>query len=337
MPIMKAEIVTLSLVLGVPSLALAQQQVPAIDTTASYTPAAAQAPAGGTASAGTTDADKSQAPQIAPPPVNLLSGRQVSLSPKEQRAVRLSDEWKRRADMPTRGQEGAVVFTFGATLPTVVCAPLYPCNLLLQPGEVVQQLDVGDPVRWKVTPSFYGTGSNATTALVIKPTDSGLESALTVSTDRRLYVVKLASRLRDWMPKVAFSYPEDVQQAWAHYYAAQGRAREATVMSDGMNIDALDFGFRISGDSPSWRPIRVYTDGRKTYIQFPREMQFDEAPALVALGNDAGLFSSPSKQLVNYRKVRDRYVVDKVLTRAALISGVGSDQTQVEITREEGR
>jgi type IV secretion system protein VirB9 len=128
-----------------------------------------------------------------------------------------------------------------------------------------------------------------------------------------------------------------VHQAWANYDAQQARVQAATVMADGTNLEHLDFGFRISGDSPLWRPIRVYTDGRKTYIQFPRAMQFDKAPALVALGQAGGLFSSPREQLVNYRARGDRYVVDKVLARAALISGVGSDQTKVEITREEGR
>jgi P-type conjugative transfer protein TrbG len=314
---MKTNLLPLYLIVGVPALALAQPQVPAID------PAAARHRTPAFVATGAT-----------PPALPRLSGKQAPLNAKEQRAVRLSNEWKRRNDLPTRGQEGAVVFTFGATLPTVVCAPLYPCNLVLQAGEVVQQVDIGDAVRWKVTPSIYGTGSHATTALVIKPTDSGLESALTIATDRRLYTVKLLSRLRDWMPRVAFSYPEEVQQAWSDYAAAQARAREATVLSDGLPLDALDFGFRLSGDSPSWRPIRVYTDGRKTYIQFPREMQFDESPALVALGNDGALFSNASPQLVNYRQQKDRYVVDKVLKRAALITGVGGNQTRVEIRRE---
>ncbi|QCG94493.1 hypothetical protein E6C67_11235 [Azospirillum sp. TSA2s] len=77
-----------------------------------------------------------------------------------------------------------------------------------------------------------------------------------------------------------------------------------------------------------FHPERVYTDGRKTYIQFPSEMRYDESPALVAIGAD------DKEQLVNYRASGDRYVVDKVLRHAALISGVGGDQTKVEILRE---
>jgi hypothetical protein len=61
----------------------------------------------------------------------------------------------------------------------------------------------------------------------------------------------------------------------------------------------------------------------KIYIQFPRHVRHGDLPALVALGDDGGLFTEPSKQLVNYRYVHGRFEVDKVLERAALISGVG--------------
>jgi type IV secretion system protein VirB9 len=53
----------------------------------------------------------------------------------------------------------------------------------------------------------------------------------------------------------------------------------------------------------------------------------------VALANDGSWFSSPSPQLVNYRVQGNRYVVDAVLDRAALISGVGGDQQRVGLSR----
>jgi type IV secretion system protein VirB9 len=38
--------------------------------------------------------------------------------------------------------------------------------------------------------------------------------------------------------------------------------------------------------------------------------------------------------MVNYRMQGDRYVVDRVLDRAELVTGVGSGQTRVLITRD---
>ena len=58
-----------------------------------------------------------------------------------------------------------------------------------------------------------------------------------------------------------------------------------------------------------------------------------ELPALVALAGDGGLFTEPNKQLVNYRYVNGRFEVDRILDRAALISGVGWDQVEVKIAR----
>jgi P-type conjugative transfer protein TrbG len=310
---LKRTLIALSTALVLPSSVWAQQ-VPALEP--------APAPASAVMAPGSPERT------LPPPPVNLLSGREAPLNAKERHGVRLANQWKDRRDLPARGADGSVMFLYGATLPSVVCAPLRTCNLRLQPGEVVTQLDLGDPVRWKAVPAVSGSGDDATTTVVIKPSDSGLETSMTISTDRRLYVVQLVSRTRDWMPVVSFSYPEEAQAAWAAYATDQQRRREATVLPDGLNAAALDFGFRIAGDSPAWRPVRVYSDGVRTYIQFPPAMRHDEAPALVALGGD------DREQLVNYRLSGDRYVVDKVLRRAALISGVGSAQTKVEILRD---
>lgn len=311
---MKKPLFSAALVLGLPVLAAAQF--------ADQGAVAPGAPPPGPISA--------PLPAIAPPPVGLVSGRQAPLGPKERQAMRLANEWKGRTKgvQPRRGQDGTVMFSYGATLPTLVCAPLYLCNLHLQPGEVINQLDVADPVRWKVTPSLYGGGANATTLLVIKPTDAGLETSMTIATNRRFYTTRLVSRAKDWMPNVAFSYPEETHGSWSAYYAALQRQRETAAQVDGQDTANLDFGYRLQGEA-DWKPLRVYTDGVKTYVQFPPTTKNAELPALVALDADE------REQLVNYRLAGDKFVVDKVLKNAALISGVGSGQEKIDIVRDE--
>jgi type IV secretion system protein VirB9 len=138
------------------------------------------------------------------------------------------------------------------------------------------------------------------------------------------------------MPRVSFAYPDDTRAAWRAYgHARDDRAEAAAAIQSGGSSD-FHFDYAISGDSPSWRPVRVFASGAKTYIEFPRDIGAGELPTLVALGDDGGLFTEPSKQLVNYRFVRGRFEVDKLLTRAALISGVGRDQTEVRIERQGG-
>jgi type IV secretion system protein VirB9 len=236
--------------------------------------------------------------------------------------------------MPARGADGSIVFIFGATLPTVVCAPLYVCDLVLQAGETVNDLNVGDSVRWQITPATQGAGEESITHVIIKPTDVGLVTNLIITTNRRAYTIKLVSRAEDWMPRVSFHYPSDLRGQWGAYRQAASARSEAAGAAIGSGAADFDFGYSLSGDSPSWRPVRVFSNGAKTYIEFPRDIGSGELPTLVALGDDGGLFTEPSKQLVNYRFVNGRFEVDKVLLRAALISGVGRDQVAVRIERQ---
>jgi type IV secretion system protein TrbG len=299
-------------------------------------PAPPKTGAEGASVAGATKAAASPVPAQMPPPVQLVAPS-APLDAKERRAVILARLWRNRREMPERGEDGVVRFLFGATLPTIVCAPLQVCNLALQPGEVVHDVQLGDSVRWKISPSISGGGSDQTTHLIIKPVDAGLVSSLNVATNRRTYAIKLVSTQREWMPLVAFNYPDDMQRQWSAYRQTVAFGAAANTLPTGENTANLDFGFQLSGDDPGWKPVRVYTDGAKTYIEFPRTISFTSAPTLVALDNTGGWLSSGSTQMVNYRMLGNRYVVDRVLDRAELISGVGSGQTRVAITRDGAR
>lgn len=256
-----------------------------------------------------------------------------ALNDKEQAALRLVRQWKDSPDKPRRSADGSVKYLFGATLPTMICTPLQVCAIRLQAGEVVNDVHVGDAARWKVTPSTIGAGPGAITNVIVKPTDSGLLTNLIITTDRRSYTIKLLAAKHEWIPSISFDYPDDVAAEWAAYKKKEGRAVYASTLATGENAANLDFNFQMSGDNPKWKPIRVYATNKQTYIQFASDMFSDEAPALVVLGKDGGIFRDESTQLVNYRLIGDRYVVDGLPDRFALISGVGGSQTKVIIDR----
>ena len=101
------------------------------------------------------------------------------------------------------------------------------------------------------------------------------------------------------------------------------------VAASGLAVDALHFGYRIKANgfrAPRWQPVRVFDDGLKTYIQFPRDMATTEAPPLFLIGPDK------QAQLVNYRYLGGYYVVDRLIDVAELRLGEGK-QTVVRITR----
>jgi len=332
-----------ALLLTLPALAQAEPpaQVPAIvradaaaAASASVSATSRHAVTGAASTpAGASGTVAAAAPAAQPPPIRLVSPS-ATLNAKERHAVSLARRWVMRAEMPQRGPGGVIRYLYGATLPTVVCAPLQVCDLALQPGEIVNNVNLGDKVRWNVAPAVSGSPQGQITHLIIKPADAGLVSSMTIETDRRTYAVKLVSMQHEWMPLIAFNYPDDTQRRWSAYRQNVAFRAPASDPSAGGNAADLDFGFRISGDNPRWRPLRVYTDGAKTYIQFPHSLGFGSAPALVGLARDGSWFSAPTEEVVNYRIVGNRYVVDQVLDRAELVSGVGRGQTRVLITRD---
>lgn len=290
---MKRSILALTLLLGGASAALANSQVPSLDST------------------------------------QFLSTNNPAMNAKEERGARLAREWvNNNNNEPVRGDNGSITYLYGAGMPAVVCAPLRLCSISLEPGEVVNNINIADSVRWKTSLGTSGPGQSQTTHIMVKPTDVGLETSMSILTNRRDYQLTLKSRTDDWMPEISFVYPSNIQQEVAEYrQQVQQHRQDNTITGTGHQVADLDFGYRIDGEA-SWRPVRVYNDGVKTVIQMPASMQHREAPVLVSIGPD------DQEQIVNYRLRGDRFIVDQLFDRAALVAGVGDHQTRVTIERK---
>jgi type IV secretion system protein VirB9 len=234
---------------------------------------------------------------------------------------------------PVAGPNGSVRFLYGAQQPGIVCAVLQVCDVALQAGEQVNSIHLGDTARWTVEPAITGSGATETQHLIIKPMDVGLETSLVVTTNRRTYHLRLRSHRTEYMPQVAFSYPEDALAKWDAMKAGETREREEkTIPETGEYLGNLSFGYDLDG-ATSWKPVRVYNDGRKTIIEMPKAMAQTEAPSLLVVRREGGLFSDDETVMINYRVQGERYIVDTIFDKAILIAGVGSSQDRVTITR----
>jgi type IV secretion system protein TrbG len=139
----------------------------------------------------------------------------VPLTPTALEAVRVSERWQGEKNAPLPGPDGRVMYSFGAGLPTVVCAPLRVCMIEMQAGEkIVGEPHIGDSVRWNISPAMYGTGDQATSVIILKPQTPGLDTNLLITTDRRAYYLRLISKPEDYLARVAFAYPEDDTRKW---------------------------------------------------------------------------------------------------------------------------
>jgi type IV secretion system protein VirB9 len=198
------------------------------------------------------------------------------LKRKSQVSVELVHRWQNKHVMPTMGPRGEVRFIYGATQDTVVGAPQRISDIGLQPGEIVQNVSLGDPTMWSCPPAISGSGAEQRTHLMCKPADAGLETTLAIQTNRRSYSIELVSTQKNYMPIVGWSYPEDQVASWAAYQQQMGTPQQ-TIPGDGY------IRYDLSGDNPPWRPITAYSDGKKTYIQFPPAMAYGKAPVLERL------------------------------------------------------
>lgn len=256
----------------------------------------------------------------------------LPISEPAREALRRSDAWAgNETAIVAGGSDGRVVFVFGETMPTVVCAPLRMCVVELQAGEKVMGAPhVADPSRWTIAPGVVGEGEGRTVNVIVKPNEAGLDTNLLIPTNRRMYRLRLVSDESNYVSVISFEYPQDQRRAWDAALIAQ-ESEEAEVVADlpPLSIDALDFnyGIKVTSGKPRWKPVRVFTDGHKTYIQLPAGTTAQDVPALVALSPQG------DAQLVNFRLRGPYFVVDRVLQRGALLSGVGRHGERVEIER----
>jgi type IV secretion system protein TrbG len=257
--------------------------------------------------------------------------KDIALPPMARQALTVSQSWMAEKHAPAAGKDGRVLYTYGAGLATVVCAPLRICVIELEPGEkIVGEPQIGDSVRWIISPASAGRGSQETSMVVVKPKQPGLDTSLLVTTDRRAYYLRLVSKPEDFLARVAFAYPEDEVNRWTAHLEEQDRRRkeefEAARISPVESLDNLYFDYRIVGGDENMRPVRVVDDGRKTYVQMTPNAAHREAPVLVVLGPQG-------PEMVNYRVKGDMYIVDRLFERGALILGVGKKARKAEIVR----
>jgi type IV secretion system protein VirB9 len=145
---------------------------------------------------------------------------------------------------------------------------------------------------------------------------------MVVTTSRRTYHIKLKSHASSYMARVGFEYQEDVALRLDEINA---RMQANTIAGAGVPAENLDFGFRLEG-SARWKPTRIYTDGTKTYIQFPNALSGGDAPVLFVI-------SGGQNRIVNYRLNDTMMVVDYLIDHAVLVSGVGRQQQKITIRR----
>jgi type IV secretion system protein VirB9 len=212
----------------------------------------------------------------------------------------------------------------------VYAAPGQVTDIALADGEQLVgagPVAAGDTVRWVIGDTESGTGPSKRVHILVKPTRADLVSNLVINTDRRTYHVELRSTEKTYMASVSWAYAQDQLIALRRQNAA---AVAGTAVASGVDINALNFRYKIEGDTPPWRPLRAFDDGRQVFIAFPTGIGQGEMPPLWVIGPAGGA------ELVNYRIQGNHMIVDRLFAAAELRLG-GEAQKKVRIVRSDGR
>lgn len=215
-------------------------------------------------------------------------------------------------------------YTEGA-LYCLYASPGQVSDIALQPGETLVSVSAGDTVRWVVGDTSSGSGDDTRTHILVKPVASGLTTNLMIATDRRTYHLELTSLETSYMAALSWRYPAD-ELAILTSRNQIARSRQAESISPNLNLSDLNFDYRIEGDRPDWRPVRVFDDGRRVFIQMPADLAMTEAPPLFVLGRKG------NAELINYRIRGSYYIVDHLFEAAELRLGT-APQTVVRLRR----
>ena len=212
---------------------------------------------------------------------------------------------------------GKMLFTYAdGGIYELQAATFRQAAIELQPGEVLTGRDLptaGDTARWTLAITRTGTAPAESVVLIVKPLEADLETNMTITTNRRIYNIVLKSTDHTYMPLVGWVYPQDEARA---AQSVVERASEVESQSEPLAVapDKLNFNCATSGSKVVWKPIRVYDDGTRTYLQMSPEMNSYEAPAMFVIEKSQPL-------LVNYRVKHSVYIVDRLFEQGQLRVG----------------
>ena len=274
----------------------------------------------------------------------------------------------------TAYKAGLVTFTYGSGIPTVVCALLELTDLAFEKGESILSVQLGDSVRWNIESAISGSANDSVEHLIVKPLEAGLKTSMLITTDRRIYHIRLKSTEADFMPAVVFSYPNSLKLPSKKHYgddsylqytsnydsnedhndysetnsslknyssvqnvSYEGNSRPALNVAATYNdsTQRRNYNYSVDGDSKII-PQNVYDDGKRTFIVMNNPINSSYLPVLQEISSESFLFFGEDKtNTINFTYFDNTFVVDGIYSHLRLISKNGEEKQSADVVRLE--
>lgn len=274
----------------------------------------------------------------------------------------------------TAYKAGLVTFAYGSGIPTVVCALLELTDLAFEKGESILSVQLGDSVRWNIESAISGSANDSVEHLIVKPLEAGLKTSMLITTDRRIYHIRLKSTEADFMPAVVFSYPNSLKLPSKKHYgddsylqytsnydsnedhndysetnsslknyssvqnvSYEGNSRPALNVAATYNdsTQRRNYNYSVDGDSKII-PQNVYDDGKRTFIVMNNPINSSYLPVLQEISSESFLFFGEDKtNTINFTYFDNTFVVDGIYSHLRLISKNGEEKQSADVVRLE--
>lgn len=256
--------------------------------------------------------------------------------------ARAADYQMNRTSAVGIGQGARVVHTFDGSVARLVCQPLQICLIELEEGEMMTEAPfLSDGARWDVRQPIRDTfeGGLIKQYIALQPGSDAEVATLMIFTERRVYPIQLIPDPNHHTFILSYDYPDtrarenearvaEVRARNAAQAAAAAANRQAAVAARGVEtsrgaVPAEDLRFYSITGRADFKPLRVYTDRSKTYIDLPTDYRGD----IPTIDDRSGGTDGTINASVNPN--RSQIVVDRQLSDFYL--RVGSANVRVRI------
>lgn len=209
-------------------------------------------------------------------------------------------------------KNGIMYFTYDEGTPSVICSPVKICDIQLEKGETITNLQIGDSTRWII--DVLNSDGVKEAHITIKPVSSKNSTNMLIVTDRRQYNINLKSDNKKYYSRISFLYPNKENKLVTVYDSIPEKSK---------------YDYHIRGDKTAWTPQEIRTDGRKTYIKLSDKFKYSSNLPVIYTLDDDGVEAQ-----VNNRLYKNWIIADAMINQGVLKTGVGINQKKIIFTKK---
>ncbi len=196
----------------------------------------------------------------------------------------------------------------------IYCQPYRVTDLILEPGEqVIEMPFLSEEKVWEIGAGVSRNGNIDTQHFFLKPAYSGLVTSFIIITDKRVYHMLLKSYKDCYMTQVKWKYPNSMPFN-IKSTAMEERINKLSKESTGVDPAYLSFDYKMSYSvfkKPYWLPVRVYDDGKHTYIVMNETVLHMTSPVLFNHKNER----------INYSVHKTVIVINELIEKVTMRVG----------------